>query len=222
MRIGFYGSSFDPITNAHLWTASAICDRARLDKVIFAPCQNHRGDGKVMKTEDEHRWNMLKLALDDEPLFEADDYEMRAKAGPGKQYSYFTMNHIKEKFPDDDVFFIMGADLLLDIDNQDVPEHKRWKHRKEFVSTNRFIVMARDNIDMLKAISKSPLLRHFDDGTRFHLIDKGFQMDISSTFIRDEISMGNNPRRLLPDACIQYIVENELYNLPKNTTFPFL
>ncbi len=34
-RIGIYGSSFDPITNVHLWTASTVAHRCKLDKVIF-------------------------------------------------------------------------------------------------------------------------------------------------------------------------------------------
>lgn len=34
-RIGIYGSSFDPITNVHLWTASTVAHRCKLDRVIF-------------------------------------------------------------------------------------------------------------------------------------------------------------------------------------------
>ena len=50
--------------------------------------------------------------------------------------------------------------------------------------------MARDGIDMLKVISASPLLRNNDDGSTFHLIDKGIAMEISSTYIRDEFANG--------------------------------
>ncbi len=34
-----------------------------------------------------------------------------------------------------------------------------------------------------------PILRNNDDG-RFHLIDKGLAMEISSTYIREEFAMG--------------------------------
>lgn len=88
----------------------------------------------------------------------------------------------------DDVYFIIVADVLSDIDNQDVPVHRRWRMREKLIHSNKFIVMARDGIDMTKVISKSPLLRNHDDGSRFHLIDKGLAMEISSSYIRQEFS----------------------------------
>jgi nicotinate-nucleotide adenylyltransferase len=120
-------------------------------------------------------------------------------------YTVFTMQHFKKIYPGDDVYFIMGADLLVDIADG------KWKHDEELISQNKFIVMARDEIDMVKTISRSPLLRNHDDGSRFHLIDKGLAMEISSTYIRDEFSKGGEPRYLLPDACYDYIQEHELY-----------
>ena len=105
----------------------------------------------------------------------------------------------------------MGADLLKDIDNQDVPVHLRWKHREKLIANHKFIVMARDGIDMLKVISESPLLRNYDDGQMFHLIDKGLSMEISSSYIRQEFAMGGEPRYLLPEVCYRYIKEQGLY-----------
>ncbi|MBP2660855.1 MAG: hypothetical protein H6Q69_3887, partial [Firmicutes bacterium] len=37
MRIGIYGSSFNPPTNGHLWSANTIVQREELDKVILLP-----------------------------------------------------------------------------------------------------------------------------------------------------------------------------------------
>ena len=209
-KIGIYGSSFDPITNVHLWTASTIAHRAKLDKVIFLPCANNRID-KQMKTNNENRWNMVKIAIEDNPIFEASDYEIKERAGTSKQYTWYTMEHFKAEYPDDDVYFIMGADLLKDMDNQDLPVHMRWKFREKLIANHKFIVMARSGIDMLKIISRSPLLRNYDDGNTFHLIDKGLSMEISSTYIREEFAIGGEPRYLLPDSCYRYIVEKKLY-----------
>ncbi len=66
-------------------------------------------------------------------------------------------------------------------------------------------------IDMLKAISKSPILRNNDDGQTFHLIDKGLAMEISSTYIREEFALGGEPRYLLPESCYNYCIRNSLY-----------
>ncbi|MEK3974660.1 nicotinate (nicotinamide) nucleotide adenylyltransferase [Psychrobacillus sp. FSL K6-1267] len=199
-RIGIYGSSFDPITNVHLWTASTVGRRCRLDKVVFLPCSHKRRD-KEMNVADSHRWNMILLAIENNENFEADDYEMKQEAWNANTYE--TMKHFKEKYPNDEVFFIMGADLLVDIGAG------KWQRGEDLVKENKFIVMARDGIDMLKVISKSPILRNNDEG--FHLIDKGLAMEISSSYIRDEFAMGGEPRYLLPDNCYQYIIDNLLY-----------
>lgn len=202
MKIGIYGSSFDPITNVHLWTASTIAHRCNLDKVIFLPCSSKRRD-KTLQTHDTHRLNMINLAISENEKFEVDDHEMRENGWT--IYTYNTMQHFKNKYPNDELYFIMGADLLVDIGAG------KWNLGDKLVEENKFIVMARDNIDMLKIISKSPILRNNDDGETFHLIDKGLAMEISSTYIREEFAMGGEPRYLLPGLCYAYIKKHELY-----------
>lgn len=201
-KIGIYGSSFDPITNVHLWTASTVAHRCNLDKVIFLPCSNKRKD-KQMNTADEHRWNMVQLAIQDNEKFIADDYEMNQEAW--KITTYETLKYFKEKYPNDEIYFIMGADLLVDIGEG------KWGKADLLIKENKFIVMARNGIDMLKAISKSPVLRNNDDGTKYHLLDKGLAMEISSTYIREEFALGGEPRYLLPGSCYKYIKEHSLY-----------
>ncbi|MCJ8013716.1 nicotinate (nicotinamide) nucleotide adenylyltransferase [Paenibacillus sp. KQZ6P-2] len=201
-KIGIYGSSFDPITNVHLWTASTVAHRCKLDRVIFLPCSSKRPD-KKLHISDEHRWNMIEMAIKGNDKFVADDYEMK-KVG-WEIATYLTLKHFKEQFPDDEIYFIMGADLLLDIGEG------KWKKSEELIQENKFIVMARDGINMLSAISKSPILRNADDGQTFHLIDKGLAMEISSSYIRDEFNKGGEPRYLVPDKCYDYIKAHQLY-----------
>ncbi|BFH63122.1 MULTISPECIES: nicotinate (nicotinamide) nucleotide adenylyltransferase [Paenibacillus] len=201
-KIGIYGSSFDPITNVHLWTASTVAHRCKLDRVIFLPCSSKRPD-KTMSISDEHRWNMIEMAIEGNAKFTADDYEMK-QAG-WEIATYLTLQHFKMRFPDDEIYFIMGADLLLDIGEG------KWKKSEELIQENKFIVMARDGINMLAAISRSPILRNADDGHTFHLIDKGLAMEISSSYIRDEFKRGGEPRYLMPDRCYDYIQANRLY-----------
>ena len=201
-RIGIYGSSFDPITNVHLWTASTVAHRCKLDEVIFLPSSNKRKD-KTMKTSDEHRWNMVKLGIRKNDKFTADDYELKQEAW--KITTYETLKYFKELYPDDEIYFIMGADLLVDIGAG------KWGQGNALVKENNFIVMAREGVNMLQAISKSAILRNNDNGTKFHLLDKGLSMEISSTYIREEFSMEGEPRYLLPDSCYHYIKEHSLY-----------
>ncbi|WP_087973222.1 nicotinate (nicotinamide) nucleotide adenylyltransferase [Oceanobacillus rekensis] len=200
-KIGIYGSSFDPITNVHLWTASTIAHRKKLDFTIFLPSSGKRRD-KRLQTKEHQRAEMVQLAIKDNPKFLLDTYEFRYV--PGKNYTYFTMEYFKEMLPDAEIFFIMGADLLVDI------AAGKWMMDEELISSNQFIIMARENIDMLRIISRSSLLRNFDDG-RFQLVDKGLSMEISSTYIREEFSRGGEPRYLLPTSCYTYIKLHKLY-----------
>lgn len=202
MRIGVYGSSFDPVTYAHLFLANTSAQRAKLSKVIFVPSSSKRPD-KMLQTSDQHRLNMLGLAVAGNPLFEVSDRDI--KAHPWEAYTVFTMRYFRNLYPGSDLYFVMGADLLVDIADG------KWKHADELLGENKFIVMARNGIDMLKVIAKSGLLRKYDVPGKYTLIDKGFDMEISSSYLRDEIAMGGEPRYLLPDACYEYIVENRLY-----------
>ncbi|WOV87554.1 nicotinate-nucleotide adenylyltransferase [Sporosarcina oncorhynchi] len=201
VKVGIYGSSFDPVTNVHLWTASTVAHRKKLDYVIFLPSSSKRTD-KQLQTNDIHRLEMLKLAVASNPKFIVDDYELNVL--PGNQYTYYTMQHFKETFPASEFYFIMGADLLVDI------AAGKWKWAEALLNENNFIVMARSGIDVLETISKSSLLRNLDDG-RFQLLDKGLAMEISSTYIREEFARGGEPQYLLPGACYDYIKENHLY-----------
>jgi nicotinate-nucleotide adenylyltransferase len=139
------------------------------------------------------------MAIESRKHFELSTYEMDYDHGLATTYE--TMKYFQELYPNDELFFIMGADLLVDLPN--------WRQGKELVEGFQFIVMNRDEYDMLKIIAKNPLLRN--NNRNFHLLDKGIAMEISSTFIRDEIAMGGDPSGLLPDNCLQYILDNGLY-----------
>jgi len=156
-----------------------------------------------MKTQDEHRWNMVQLAIKNNDKFIADDYEMRQEAWNINTYE--TLTHFKSKYENDEIYFIMGADLLIDIGNGE------WEKSESLISENKFIVMARDGVNMLQAISKSAVLRNNDNGSTFHLLDKGLSMEISSSYIREEFAMNGEPRYLLPESCYAYIKEHSLY-----------
>ncbi len=181
--------------------AKTLADLCGFRFVEFVPCCQYRGDGKVTKTSDKHRWNMLQLAIRNNTLFRADDYDMKERAGIGKQYTYFTME-----------YFIMGADLLADIDNPEMPIHRHWKYREELIRENKFVIMSHGGIDMPKVISKSLLLRKYHDVTRFHLVDKGIAMEVGSKYIRDEIGMGRYPRYLMRDEVYDYIMKHRVYS----------
>lgn len=200
MRIGIFGSAFDPVTNGHLWAAKTAMRCMELDKVIFVPSSDQRGDKNRKLSSNIHRLNMVNLAIKNQRGFEANDIEMNSPAD--KQFTYYTMEHFKEN-PNDEIFFIMGADNLIDI--------KRWCRYEELVERNKFIVLSRNCYDMQEIIKENSILSRFREN--FYLINRGYGLDISSSFIRHEFENGNNPNEFLPMRCYDYIIENRLYLL---------
>lgn len=198
MKIGIFGSSFDPITHGHLVSAWEAAQWVGLDKVIFLPSSQKRKD-KTPNISDEHRINMIKLAIENNDKFELDTYELEKNGWDC--YTYYTMQHFKEKYPDDEVYFIMGADLLVDLPG--------WKHGKELVKENKLIVVQRDDVNMASVIMKHKLLRQ--NAQNFTLMVKGVDNNVSSSFIRDEFEVGRDPKYYMPDAVYNYIKENKLY-----------
>lgn len=199
MKIGVLGSSFDPPTMGHLATAQEVLLRMGLDKILFRPSSQKRRD-KKMNISDEHRWNMVKLAIEGNDDFEADDYEMHVMGG--LHYTYLTMRQLREKHPEDTFHFIMGADLLVDLPN--------WHHAEEFLSENQIIVVQRNHINMHETIAQHKLLRKYE--RNITLIYKGMNNEISSSYIREEFEIGNDPRYHMPENVYQYIKEHRLYH----------
>lgn len=200
-KYGFLGSSFDPITNGHLASAQEMTNRMGFDKLFFMP-SSHRRTDKEMNVHDEHRLNMLKLAIEDNEKFGIEDLELKITLGYDV-FTYVTMRKLREKFPNDELYFLMGADLLVDIADG------KWRHSEELLSENKFVIIQRNGIDMHKVIAGNKYLRKYE--RNMTLIYKGVDNNISSSYIREEFEMNSDPRYLMPESVYQYIKENNLY-----------
>lgn len=199
-KIGFLGSAFDPITNGHLITAQEILDNLGFDKIYFMPSSSKRVDKKLIAS-DEQRLAMIELAIQDNPQFGIETIEMSVPAW--EVYTYQTMRKLKEKYPNDELWFLMGADLLIDIADL------KWSHEGDLLSENKFVVIRRNNIDMLDVVRKNQLLRKYQ--RNFEFLYAGEDNNISSSYIREEFENGHNPRYYTQIPVYKFIVEHKLY-----------
>jgi nicotinate-nucleotide adenylyltransferase len=111
MRLGLFGGTFDPIHLGHLILAEACREACDLDLVWFvvAGAPPHKRGGR---TDVNHRLEMARLAVAGNPAFEVSEIETRR---PGPHYSVETLEAVARERPEDELFFLIGADSLADL-----------------------------------------------------------------------------------------------------------
>ena len=112
MRLGVMGGTFDPIHHGHLVAASEVQSRFDLDEVVFVPTGQpwQKADRDVSPAED--RYLMTVIATASNPRFTVSRVDIDR---PGPTYTIDTLRDIRTERPDDELFFITGADALAEI-----------------------------------------------------------------------------------------------------------
>lgn len=188
MKIGILGGSFNPIHIGHLVLAEEARQKLKLDKIFFIPVNIpvHK-DAKDLLPPDE-RLKMIRLAIRDNPNFQALDIEIKRK---GKSYTIDTLKGLKDKYPQvDKFFFIVGSDALSYLNN--------WKDIGEVMKLAKFVVASRPNYP-LKNLPKNILPLAVES------------VDISGFRLRQRIKNSESVRYLLPKEVNSYILKNKLY-----------
>jgi nicotinate-nucleotide adenylyltransferase len=194
-QIGVFGGTFNPPHIAHLIAAESVRDHLKLDKVLFVPAAipPHKLHEEIIPGE--LRLQMVKLAITDNPKFEACDVELR-RIGPS--YSIDTIMELKNNFPKWDLSLIIGVDLLSDFYS--------WKDPMKILEESNVVVMNRPGFEPA-SVSKE-LLR------RVQIVDVP-AMNISSSDIRMRVRSGRSIKFMVPSAVEDYIYANSLY-VPKS------
>lgn len=195
-RIGLFGGTFDPVHNGHIAIAKEAFKKLALDEIILIPCGDPPHKTKKDISDKAHRLAMTEMAFSSLGGFSVSDYEIKKQT---PCYSVDMLKHFKKLYPDDELFFIIGADSFHDIPT--------WWHYRELLSLCTIIVVSRPDID------KSELFSRFagDEAPPrvFYLGNVAY--DVSSTQIRAMVYRRQDISKLVPDKVVQYIKKNELY-----------
>jgi len=189
MKIGLFFGSFNPVHNGHLMLANYIAQTSSLQKIwlVVSP-HNPLKDKKTLLGEYD-RLNLINLAIDNNPKLKASDIEFKL---PQPSYTIDTLTYLQDKFPQHEFTLIMGSDNLATL-------HK-WKNYELLIKQFPIVVYQR------RGYTKNP----FPGVKTIQYLDFPF-IDISSTFIREQIKKGVSMRYFMPDAVWQYIEEMKLY-----------
>lgn len=195
-RGGIIGGTFDPIHLAHIYIAEEAKKKLNLDKVIFMPAgiQPLKTDKKV--TEASLRLEMVQKAIEGKIGFEVSDYEIKKE---GKSYTYKTLEHFYKEYKD--LYFITGADCLLDID--------KWKEIEKIFSLCKFVVFTRPGYNNNELVNKKRFVEEKYNGDIILLEVPGIH--ISSTEIREKIINNEKVDDILPAVVLDIIKEKGLY-----------
>ncbi|MBZ0155766.1 MAG: nicotinate-nucleotide adenylyltransferase [Alphaproteobacteria bacterium] len=211
MRRGIFGGTFNPIHFGHLRTAEEVRETCVLDSLLFIPSGN-----PPLKEADladaGHRYAMVRRAVEANRHFSVSDIELLRTE---RSYTVTTLLELREKYPEDELFFILGMDAFLDIPN--------WWQPERLIRLVDFIVVARPGFDLADAV-RFPFLEEgaappppsFPSplrlaGGRTAVFLPVTALDISSTAIRRLVREDRSIRYLVPEAVEEYIRSHGLY-----------
>ncbi len=199
LNIGLMGGTFDPIHVGHLVTAEEARQQFNLDYVVFVPAgiPPHKDEKTISLPE--HRYLMTSLAVMSNPSFFVSRLEIDKK---NPTYTIDTVRHFAcGKEQGVEVFFITGADAILEIFT--------WKDYEELLRLCTFIAVSRPGYSLdrfYESLDRScPEMRQ-----KVHLLEIP-ALAVSSTFIRERVTLSKTIKYLTPEPVEQYIRKHGLY-----------
>lgn len=209
MKVGIMGGTFDPIHNGHLLIARAACSQFGLDEVWFMP--NGNPPHKLLTeigSDAVHRTQMVRLAIGGYDRFRLESCEADRKE---VSCSYKTMEHLKKAHPEDEFFFIIGADSLFSIE--------KWVHPEKLFNMCTILAAYRDGKEPAgeerelavkeEMAAQAGYLRN-KYGARIEMI-RSRPFHVSSSELRQRIRCKKDIHGLVPEKVEKYIAEEGLY-----------
>lgn len=196
-KYGFFGGSFNPVTNAHVELALEIIEKYNLDKVIFVPVGN--AYKKANLADETHRFNMLKIAIKNYKQLEVSDIELNR---PNNLSTLEAFRQIEERYIDVDKTYIIGADNLYKIISS--------KYCEELAQNYNYIVIQREEINCKEIIQTNEILKQNQE--KFKIMENTKHSNTSSTKVRNNLINENEQlQELISKEVVTYIKENKLY-----------
>lgn len=191
MKIGLYFGTFNPIHVGHLIIANHLAEHTDLEQIWMVVTPHNPLKQKNTLLDDYHRLHLVRLATEEYPKIKPSDVEFKL---PQPNYTVNTLAHLLEKYPQHTFSLIMGEDNLKSF-------HK-WKNYDYILQNHAIYCYPR--------VSEEAENIEFKDHPSIHMIAAPI-VEISSTFIRDNIKNKKNVRPLLPHNVWEYVDHNNFY-----------
>lgn len=189
MNIGLYFGSFNPVHHGHLIIANHILNESIVQEIWFVVSPQNPFKETSSLLNEQHRLNLVKLAIDDMPRMRASHIEFNL---PKPSYTIDTLVYLEEKYPNHKFQIVMGSDGYKNID--------KWKNAEQLLKNYPIIIYNRPMFEITEmqkgkvTIVDAPLL------------------EISSTHIRKLIKAKKSIRFLVPENVLKEISKEHYYS----------
>lgn len=197
MKIAIFGGTFNPIHNGHINLALKLTERYNFDEILLIPAKVPPHKSSVGLVDEEHRLAMCMLAAQKHPVFTVSDIELKRD---DTSYSYYTIMQIKENYPQAQLYFIIGCDMLECF--------TRWHRYEDILKHVTLLAAAREQGEYKRMEQLANQLN--ETGGRC-IVEHIEPMPISSTEIRNLVEVGGNISEYVPASIEKYIKANKLY-----------
>ncbi|MDR1674089.1 MAG: nicotinate (nicotinamide) nucleotide adenylyltransferase [Oscillospiraceae bacterium] len=203
IKIGIYGGSFNPVHDGHICVCTGAANALGLDKVLMVVANVSPFKDGMDYITGEHRLAMCKIAAKADRRIEVSDYELLKD---GISYTFDTVEYFAGKYPDSELFLILGSDAFADFN--------RWYKYKEILKKASIAVVPRGKRQAeFKTQQTATASPEFSGIQNLGAEDAVFVLkirtpDISSTQIREQIKFHKNFTCYLDENVVKYIEEN--------------
>ena len=208
MKTGIYGGSFNPIHKGHLTAAESAARQLGLDRLFLIPASVP--PHKILSADSadpRQRLEMTVLATAEMSCqVEVLDIELHRT---GKSYTSDTLRALKEQYPDDELWLLMGTDMVLSL--------QTWHEPEVIMSLASIGAFSRtvEGEDAEFAAQKQFLEAAY--GARVTTLKNPEVIEISSTQVRAALPAGDG-QEYLPAAVYGYILRHGLYGTHADLT----
>ncbi len=194
MRIGVFGGTFDPVHNGHVLPIEAAAVKFQLSRVVYVPARlsPHK---ETPPTDPRHRVAMLALATAGRPDWSLDLEELDRRP---PSYTVDTLRSIAARHPSDELWLLMGTDILAGFG--------RWREPEEILKLARIAAFHREPFTGPRL--SVPDLPGLAD--RLAVFDAG-SVRISATDLRNDLAAGKSVAGRVPEPVAEYITKHGLY-----------
>lgn len=189
-KIGLYFGSFNPIHTGHLIIANFLMEAAELDEVwwVVSPQNPHKKSNTLLNEYD--RLKMVEMAIEGNDRFQVSNVEFML---PKPSYTIDTLTYLSERYQQNEFHIIIGSDSYLNL--------KSWKNSEVLRAKYPIIVYERPGYEVNQEHALEGNFKFF----------KAPYINISATFIRNQIKQQKSIKYLVPSVVEQYLLDERFY-----------